>query len=307
MADEKTTVEYDIQTIGIRDHKDLRTILAANYHKQIVNFFGEEQQARRFLSAVMADVQRTPKLLDCKPVTLINSYLVMAELGLMPSGVSGEAYVLPYNDKNQGMIAQFQLGYQGLVTLLYRAGARQIVAEIVRKNDKFSYKNGEIEHEVDPFSDDRGEAIGAYVIVFLQAGGKVAQVMSKKEILAMGEKFSKSYKTGFTPWKEQNDPNLWMWKKTVLKQVAKLVPKNETVYRAVDLDNQDSIIADEKKKKRAASRLDEAKKKSSGLSMGSLLNDGNSNKKTSEENQEDQAESEEVTYDPEADHQEPPE
>ena len=74
--------------------------------------------------------------------------------------------------------------------------------------------------------------------------------MSKKEILAIAEKFSKSYKSDFTPWKESNDPQLWMWKKTVLKQCSKIVPKNETIYRAVELDNRDSIVSDRENARR---------------------------------------------------------
>ena len=106
---------------------DLKTVLAANYQKQIVNYFGDEKKALKFLSGVVADVQRTPKLLECTPATLINSYIVMAQLEFMPSDVSGEAYVLPY--KNQGVMeAQFQLGYKGLVTLFYRAGVNPIVS-----------------------------------------------------------------------------------------------------------------------------------------------------------------------------------
>lgn len=66
----------------------------------------------------------------------------------------------------------------------------------------------------------------------------VAKVMGKEDILAIGAKFSKAYATDFSPWKEGNDPELWMWKKTVLKQVAKLVPKNERVLQAIDYDNE---------------------------------------------------------------------
>lgn len=282
---QESVVEYDIQTIGIRDHKDLRQILAANYHKQIENLFGDEAKARRFLSSVMADVQRTPKLLECVPVTLINSYLTMAELGLMPSGVSGEAYVLPYNDKKNGMQAQFQLGYQGLVTLLYRAGARSIVAEIVHEKDPFSYKNGVLVHDPDPFDDDRGEPKGAYVVVELQAGGKVTKVMSKKQILDIAKKFSKSYNSDFSPWKN-NDPELWMWKKTVLKQAAKLMPKNETVFKAIAEDNRDSNIND--------GRVDTALKEGESLRMGNLLTHGNQNQTTkADQTQTDTAESHE--------------
>lgn len=266
--------EYDITKIALRNEKDLKLVLAANYQKQIENYFGDEKKALRFLSGVIADVQRIPKLIQCSPVSLINSYIQMAELGLMPSGVSGEAYVLPYDSK-QGMQAQFQLGYQGLVTLFYRAGARSITAEIVRKEDDFTYVNGQLKHVADPFKKDRGEAIGAYVIVELQAGGKVTKVMSKEEILEIGQKFSKSFNSKFTPWNVENDPQLWMWKKTVLKQAAKMVPKNETIFKAIALDNKDSILED---------RLEAAEKEAESLKMGNLITD-NAKSKNTKENQ----------------------
>lgn len=249
---------------AFHDADDLKVFLFKNYQKQIENFFGEPEKALEFLSNVMASVQRLPTLIECRPATVINSFMTMASLKLMPSGVSGEAYVLPY--KNKGVLeAQFQLGYQGLVTLFYRAGARSIAAEIVRKKDKFSYKNGVLDHSPDVFSDDRGEAIGAYVTVTTQQGGLVTKVMSKKEILDIAKKFSKSYGGDFSPWNEKSDPELWMWKKTVLKQAAKLVPKNETIFKAIDADNKDSIISD---------RLEKAKKGSTSLSMGKLLTTG---------------------------------
>lgn len=249
------------QIAAFKNEGDLKNLLATQYIKQINNYFGDNKMALKFLSGVMSSVQRTPKLLECSPDSLINSFMTMAQLELMPSGISGEAYVLPYNSKTKGMEAQFQLGYQGLVTLFYRAGVRSIVAEIVYANDKFSITNGVISHEYDAFDDDRGKAKGAYAIVELQAGGKVSKTMSEKEILTIAKKFSKSY-GGFGPWSEDQDPQKWMWRKTVLKQVAKLVPKNETIFKAIAEDNKDSIIGD---------RLEPAKVESEKMKMGSLL------------------------------------
>lgn len=231
----------------IRDEKGLKAFLATNYMAQIKNFFGEEKQAMKFLSSVMADVQKTPALLECEPRSLINSYMTMAQLGLMPSGVSGEAFVLPYNNKG-GKVAQFQLGYQGLITLFYRAGGSAIRAEIVREHDKFEYVNGQIYHTIDitKSNEQRGKAIAAYAIATVN-GHEIAKAMNAEDILAFGEKFSKSFNSAYTPWKESSDPELWMWKKTVLKQLGKMMPKNETIFNAIAEDNEDSIISDKKK------------------------------------------------------------
>ena len=244
------------KSVAFKGEEDLKKLIATSYMKQIQNYFGDEKQALRFLSGVVAATQRTPKLLDCTPTSVINSFMVMAQLQLMPSGVSGEAYVIPYSNKKlingkweSVMEAQFQLGYQGLVTLFYRAGVKAIVAEIVRQDDRFVYENGNVLHQPDVFADDRGPAIGGYVIVTLGTGGKITKVMSKKEIMEFAQRFSKSYsadKGKKTPWDEASDPQLWMWRKTILKQAAKLVPKNDAITSAIAEDNKDSNLLEAK-------------------------------------------------------------
>ncbi len=253
--------EKEIQKF--RSELDLKTVLAKNYIKQINNFFGDEKKALAFLSAVMATTQRIPQLIECTPVSVINSFMTMAQLGFMPSAVSGEAFVLPY--KNKGVLeAQFQLGYQGIVTLLYRAGAQSIVSEIVRKNDSFRIVNGALVHEMDPFKTraERGEPVGAYAIITLQQGGRVEKFMRMDEIQDHAKKFSKSFASEYSPWKTANDPEGWMPRKTVLKQAAKLAPKNETLNFAIGEDNKDSVIQD---------RMEAAVKESDSLKMGALL------------------------------------
>lgn len=256
-------MEEKSNKLVINSSDDLKKFLAANYMNQIKNFFGNEKQAMKFLSSVMAAVQKNSDLLTCEPMTVINSFMTMAQLGLMPSDVSGEAFVIPYKGK-----ATFQLGYQGLVTLFYRAGGQSIRSEIIRKNDTFSFKNGVILHEIDIMksNEERGEPVGAYAIAVVN-GMEIAKAMNQKDILEMGKNFSKSYKSEYTPWKEANDPELWMWKKTVLKQLGKLMPKNETINTAIAADNEDGKL-----------NKIEGLVESSNLKMGKLLKEhGNDN------------------------------
>lgn len=252
--------------------KDLKVFLAENYINQINNFFGDKNKALRFLSSVMADVQRNPKLLTCTPSSVINAYMTMAGLGFMPSGVSGEGYVLPYNIGGT-MTAQFQMGYQGLVTLFYQAGVEKIASDIVRKNDKTSFIDGELKHEIDLSlsSEERGEIVGVYTRVKFR-GEETVRYMNVKDIYAHGKKFSKSYdpKGKYSPWNIDNDPEFHMGRKTVLKQHGKLLPKNKNINRAIALDNKDSIIAD---------RLEPATVESKSLKMGNLLKNGKETKK----------------------------
>lgn len=219
--------------------EELKKNLFANQYKPLISYMGgDEQKAIKFLGAVAWCYQSVPKLSECTQESVLNAFMKMAELDLYPSNVSGQAYVIPY-----GKVANFQLWYQGLVTLFYRSGAKAIRSEIVRQIDvdqwRFSYENGIIRHSPDIFNPKRKDspAVGAYVIVDLPTGGAVAKAMGKEEIIGIGKKFSKAYAFSDSPWKESNDPELWMWKKTVLKQVAKLVPKNERLISAIEADN----------------------------------------------------------------------
>ncbi len=228
---------------------DLKAVLAKEYMKQIENLFGDKNLALEFLTNVVSSVQRVPKLLECTQDSLLNGFMTMASLKLMPSGVSGEAYVLPYENRKTGTCeAQFQLGYQGLITLLYRAGAKDIVCELVRSHDKFSLSRGKINHEIDPLKNaaDRGKVVGAYAIITLSTGGTVEQFMHIDDIFAHAKKFSKSYGSSFSPWNAESDPQGWMPRKTILKQTAKLAYKNPALNIALAEDNKDSNIHERK-------------------------------------------------------------
>lgn len=223
------------------DHFKLQLAHKDTY-QQILNYFGgDEQLTRKFVSAGLHVVRKVPELLNCDRNTLMEALITCADFRLFPSSASGEAFILPYKGK-----ASFQLGYKGLITLGYRSGLREIVAEPVRKNDVFKISRGKVEHEVDPRKsrEERGEVIGFYAIITTATGGTIEQFMRTEDIVAHAKKFSKSYNSEYSPWNPANDPEGWMPRKTVLKQAFKLAPQNETIARALELDNKDSTISD---------------------------------------------------------------
>lgn len=65
---------------------------------------GDEDKARKFLSAVVTCFQNVKGLDTCTPASLMSAFMKMAELDMFPSNVSGQAYILPYAGQ-----AQFQL------------------------------------------------------------------------------------------------------------------------------------------------------------------------------------------------------
>lgn len=215
-----------------------------NDYKSLKNYLWTEKKVLRFLSAVHYSLNNTPKLLNCEEQSLKQAFLKCAELNLFPSNVTWEAYVIPYWKE-----AQFQLWYKWTVTLLYRAWVENIFAEIVRENDEceiIAWTSPWIYHKI-PKSWWRWNDVWAYVVVRLN-WGNVWKYMSKEEIDEI-MKFSKSKNSETSPRKKENDPERWMWKKTVLKQVAKMLPTNDEVVMWFSYDNEEADINDYHKKK----------------------------------------------------------
>lgn len=219
--------------------------LNKTYLTQVTNFYdGDKRAAMRFMTGFVDHIRRQPKLLTCTPLSLINSAMMIASFRFTPSAVAGEAYIIPYSNKGT-LEAQFQMGYQGYVTLFYRAGVRAIQGEIVRENDEFSLENGIPTHKIDPrkSKESRGKAIGAFIRAVLPSGESVYKYMNGEDIMSHAKKFSKAFNKDDSPWKESNDPELHMWKKTVLLQMKSMLPKNSELLRAMEEDFKDSTVS----------------------------------------------------------------
>src|SRR5258706_1125227 len=91
------------------------------------------------------------------PGVFLASLLDAARLGLEPG--TEQFYLTPRKVKGQLEILGI-VGYQGLIELMYRAGAiSSVVAECVYERDRFAFRPGQDEipiHEIDWDSDDRG-------------------------------------------------------------------------------------------------------------------------------------------------------
>ncbi len=215
-------------------------LAGADLQKQLLNYLGQDQdRLRKMQSAVITSVQKVPDLLTCDRNSMMQAIIACAEYNLYPSAVSGEAFILPYKGK-----AQFQLGYQGIITLLYRAGVDAVNTQIVYDSDTFEYEEGldsKLVHVPTKFGQKRGEAIGVYAIAAVN-GQKIYKVMSRDEVMSI-KALSSARDSKYSPW-NSNDPQLWMWRKTCLKQLAKVLPKNDTLIEAIGQDNEESVIAD---------------------------------------------------------------
>jgi len=213
---------------------------------QLGHALPSHMRPERIARIAMTTLRMNPKLYQCDPMSFLAALFQSAQLGLEPN-VEGQAYIIPYKikDKMTGRfvdVAQFQVGYKGYVELFWRhQSSISLQMEMIHRGDAFSFDIGknELTHTWDIEADDRGPVIGYYAIAHLTGGGRSIKVISHKEALAHGKRFSKcwdskkgEFKWG-TPWKEHFDE---MAMKTVLIKLMKVLPKSIEIQRALEMD-----------------------------------------------------------------------
>lgn len=194
----------------------------------------------RFTRIVLSAISVNPKLAECTPSSFLGAMMTSAQLGLEVNTPLGQAYVLPYQNKGT-LEAQFQLGYKGLIDLAYRSGEVEVIqAHVVYANDEFECEYGlvpKLTHK--PADANRGEPVKVYAVFKTKSGGYGFEVMSMEDVRKHAAKYSKAYKSDYSPWKTNFEE---MAKKTVLKRVLKYAPlKSDFVKAAV----QDEVIKKE--------------------------------------------------------------
>jgi recombination protein RecT len=188
---------------------------------------GDVFTADRLVRLALTAVTRQPLLLQCTIPTIRLAVLQSAQLGLDPSGVLGEAYIVPFfNGKKKVYEAQLIIGYRGLLLLAYRSGIiEHISAHVVYKDDEFVYQphlKNPIFHQPDMNKPRSHENIvAAYMVAQVKGSDWVhCEVMTRQEIEAVRAR------------SKQPDGELWRQnyaeacRKTVLRRGLKYLPLN---------------------------------------------------------------------------------
>ncbi len=182
---------------------------------------------------------RNPKILECAPISIMESTFVAAQLGLDPSGTGGQGYLIPYRVKDV-LTCTFQPGYRGLVDLAYRSGKVAIVeARVVHEKDEFDYEYGlspALKH-VPTKDEDPGIAIGVYAVATLLDGKKTFVYMTAREVAVIKAR-SRGASSSKSPW-QAREPEVveQMWAKTAVRRLYKLLPSSREMNLALEVEN----------------------------------------------------------------------
>ena len=106
----------------------------------------DKKVAQNFVSSICAAVSTNPDLQTCAKATVLSAGLLATSLGLSLSPAIGQCYIVPFNDKKNGKVATFILGWRGYVQLATRTGYYDTIHVV-------AIKEGEIV-KIDPINDE---------------------------------------------------------------------------------------------------------------------------------------------------------
>jgi recombination protein RecT len=153
------------------------------------------KRAFGFMASII-DIASNKNLEDVEPFSIVSSALVAATLDLPINPNLGFAYIVPYNDKKRGKVAQFQMGYKGFIQLAERTGQYKTINAIVVYEGDIKHINrltGEI--ELDDKNTKQDKIIGYISYFRLINGFEKAFYMTVDQVEKHAKKYSQSYKS----------------------------------------------------------------------------------------------------------------
>ena len=188
------------------------------------------------------------------PNRFLAALLQAARLGLEPG--TEQFYLVP-NAPKKGMprVILPVVGYQGLVELMYRAGAvASVIVECVYSNDGFDYVPGRDDrprHTIDWLSSDRGVLILVYAYAVMKDGATSKVVVLNETDVKRAMASSAAASSDYGPWKKHPQS---MWMKTAVRQLAKWVPTSAEYRRQQLRDVQQ--VQDERERRAETVQVD---------------------------------------------------
>jgi recombination protein RecT len=175
----------------------------------------------RLTSVFISQVKKTPKLLECDPLSLVKAFAEAGEIGLEPDGTN--AHLIPY-----GKEVNYMVDYKGMIRLARMSGEiADMTANVVYSEDVFSHEYGSNKHlkHIKCLKKKRGVRMCAYSYVKYKDGSEDFRVLTEDEIMHA----KKSSKTSAI-WTADPDP---MWAKTAVRQHFKFLPKVKHMDKAI--------------------------------------------------------------------------
>ncbi|MDE2096936.1 MAG: recombinase RecT [Patescibacteria group bacterium] len=189
--------------------------------------------AEKMVKGVLALATRSPRLLECTPISILNAVLVSSSLGLEIGRPRGGMYLVPFKNKRGQYEATPIADYRGLMDLAFRSGrVLAIEAFPVYKLDEFSFQYGtdaKITHK--PTLGTRGDLLCVYAVARLSNGQSIFRVLTLEDLENTRQR-SRAKDDG--PWVTDT---LAMQLKTAIRRICNWLPQ------AQEMDLLDKALA----------------------------------------------------------------
>ncbi len=188
----------------------------------LAKYAGKQVDPTSMIRLAMFHAGQDSKLAAADPASIYVGLLVCAQLGVEPSGLNGEAWLVPFKDsESKTTIVQVIVGYKGMIKQALRSGrVIDITAEVARVGDVFRVWRGtrnEIEHEplIDGETEER-PILAVYAVATYAGGAQKFEVMTAADIKKVRDFATKRGESpAYKEWPEQ------MAKKAVIRRLCK--------------------------------------------------------------------------------------
>ena len=197
--------------------------------------------ADRFIAGVVVAVSKDKRLLACTGDSVLQACLDAAQIGLEPTGLLNQAWLVAYKST-----ARLMIGYAGYITLLERSGQYDFIeANLVYEHDEFWWTKGtnpEIHHVPAP-DGQRGKfghvnGAGYYVAWKRGSARPKFGVMSMADLDKRRKVSQRAEQDMWRDWPEE------MYAKTILRWGLKAMPLTPIIQRAMAYEEQNYHLAE---------------------------------------------------------------
>lgn len=175
------------------------SIMTETYQKSIANALRDPQKVQQFTASLISAVSENQNLLECEHASILKCALLGNSLSLPPSPQLGYYYFVPYwNSEKKCCVADFRIGYKGLMQLALRSGQYEYLNVITLKDGELKKWDRLKEEAILSYIEDETEyekaKTAGYLAYFkLLNGFKKTIYWSRGKMEAHADRYSKAF------------------------------------------------------------------------------------------------------------------
>lgn len=225
----------------VRTGRDLEPLLRHRLDRLAGALEGTGITAERYIAGVVQAVAKDDRLLKCTRESVLMACLESAQIGLEPTGLLNQAWLVAYKQT-----ARLMIGYSGYITLLDRSGQYDFIeANLVYEHDEFWWTKGtdpKIHHVPAP-AGERGKFGhpngAAYYVIWKKGSSRPKfDVMSMADLDKRRKVSQRAEQDMWRDWPEE------MYRKTVLRWGLKTAALTPIIQRALAYEEQNYGMAE---------------------------------------------------------------